>query len=160
MCAFDEKLRPETVLFTAGDRGIEPAWKTDALFPVLGTPVIVDGDVYLAVTAGRAGGRADASLQCLDLATGKPLWPPQLTVRGSSPSLSLVAADGKLVVLDNKGMLRIAQPTADGLTQISSCDLYNGESTLRKFWTAPVLCNARIYCRNFAGDLICVDVSR
>ena len=57
-------------------------------------------------------------------------------------------------------MLSIAQPTPDGLTQISSCDLYNGESTLRKFWTAPVLCNARMYCRNFAGDLICVDVSR
>ena len=29
-----------------------------------------------------------------------------------------------------------------------------------KCWTAPVLANGRIYCRNGRGDVVCVDVRK
>jgi hypothetical protein len=28
------------------------------------------------------------------------------------------------------------------------------------FRTPPVLCNGRLYCRNYSGDMICIDVSK
>jgi hypothetical protein len=30
----------------------------------------------------------------------------------------------------------------------------------RLFWTPPVPCNARIYCRNFTAELACIDVRK
>ena len=47
----------------------------------------------------------------------------------------------------------------EGFKVIASCDVLQGEKKPRVFWTPPVLCNAKIYCRNFAGDLVCIDVS-
>jgi len=44
--------------------------------------------------------------------------------------------------------------------EISSADVLDGEKKPRNFWTPPVLCNGRIYCRNYAGDLVCIDVSK
>ncbi|MBA7524890.1 hypothetical protein ES705_17035 [subsurface metagenome] len=35
-----------------------------------------------------------------------------------------------------------------------------GERKLRQFLTPPVLYKGKIYCRNYAGDLICIDVSK
>jgi len=29
-----------------------------------------------------------------------------------------------------------------------------------KFWNYPVLCNGRIYCRSYWGELVCIDVSK
>jgi hypothetical protein len=31
---------------------------------------------------------------------------------------------------------------------------------MRRFYTPPVLCNGLIYCRNYAGELICIDVRK
>jgi hypothetical protein len=30
----------------------------------------------------------------------------------------------------------------------------------RVFATPPVLCDGKIYCRSYAGDLVCIDVSK
>jgi hypothetical protein len=74
--------------------------------------------------------------------------------------ISLMAADGKLIILEADGTLRIAEATPTGYKEISSGDVLEGERKLRQFWTPPVLCNGKIYCRNFAGDLVCIDVSK
>jgi hypothetical protein len=56
--------------------------------------------------------------------------------------ISLMAADGKLIVLNYKGMLFIAEASPIGFDPISKCDLLKGEATVRKFYTPPVLCKA------------------
>jgi hypothetical protein len=33
-----------------------------------------------------------------------------------------------------------------------------GAKKARVFPTPPVLCGGRIYCRNYAGDLVCIDM--
>ena len=73
---------------------------------------------------------------------------------------SLLSADGKLIILEDDGILRIAEATPSSYQEISSCNVLEGEKKPRIFWTPPVLCNGKIYCRNNYGDLVCIDVSK
>jgi len=63
-------------------------------------------------------------------------------------------ADGKLIILSEAGKLVIAEASPDKYKEISSAQVLSG-----KCWTVPVLANGRIYARNAAGRLVCVDVS-
>ena len=63
-------------------------------------------------------------------------------------------ADGKLIVLNDKGELAVADVSPEGFKPISRTQALGG-----KCWTTPVLANGRIYCRNAAGDVVCLDVS-
>jgi hypothetical protein len=74
---------------------------------------------------------------------------------------SVTAADGKLIILEENGTLRIAEANPQSYKEISSCDVLGGEKKLGGwFYTPPVLYKGKIYCRNYAGDLICIDVSK
>jgi hypothetical protein len=73
---------------------------------------------------------------------------------------SLTAADEKLIILEEDGTLHIAEAAPSAYQEISSGDVHEGEDKKRKFYTPPVLCNGKIYCRNFYGDLVCIDVSK
>lgn len=89
-----------------------------------------------------------ASLKCLDLATGTVKWEDKSVGFGS-----VTAADGKLLVMTSKGELITAKASADSFDVISRAQVLSG-----KCWTVPVLANGRIYCRNAAGDVVCLDV--
>lgn len=91
---------------------------------------------------------AKATLKCLEFQTGAVRW--------SHPGIgagALTAADGKLIVLSERGELVVAPASADGFKPIASAQVLGG-----KCWTVPVLADGRIYCRNADGDLVCVDV--
>jgi outer membrane protein assembly factor BamB len=92
-----------------------------------------------------------AALKCLDLATGEVKWS-----QGSGLFGTLMAADGKLIMLAQEGNLVIAEATPAGYKELSRAD----GVLPKKCWTVPVLCGGRIYCRNDQGDLVCVDVSK
>ena len=51
--------------------------------------------------------------------------------------------------------LAIAEASPDGYKELASAQILSG-----KCWTVPVLANGKIYARNAAGHLVCVDVSR
>ena len=68
---------------------------------------------------------------------------------------SLIGADGKLILLGEKGQVIFAEATAEAFKPLARAQVLGG-----KCWTAPVLANGRIYCRNARGDLVCVDVPR
>ena len=87
-------------------------------------------------------------LRCLDLANGNIVWSRKGFGLGS-----LMVADGKLIVLGAKGNLAIAKASPAGYEEIASAKILSG-----KCWTVPVLANGRIYARNAAGDLVCLDV--
>ncbi len=160
---FDNKVLIGRVVFNEVDLGIvlldisrkdpKVLWKSLNLYSDISSPVLVDGYIY-----GVHGGplsRSD-SLRCLDVETGELMWVQEL----NGVPISLMAADGKLIILEADGTLRIAEATPSAYKEISSGDVLEGERKLRQFWTPPVLCNGKIYCRNFAGDLVCIDVSK
>jgi outer membrane protein assembly factor BamB len=64
-------------------------------------------------------------------------------------------ADGKIVALEETGVLIVAEATPEGYNELSRAHVLGG-----RCWTPPVLCDGRIYCRNAKGDLICLDVER
>ena len=91
----------------------------------------------------------DGQLRCLGFATGEVKWTDKVSGKGS-----LMLADGKLIVLSEKGTLLVAEASPDGFKPIARTQALGG-----KCWTAPVLANGKIYCRNAAGAVVCLDVS-
>ncbi len=148
-------------LFEITDEGPTVLWRSPDLYTEITSPVIVDGYIY-----GCQGGpySGTASLRCIDLETGRLIWDESFPDEPYNPlgqkSISLMVADGKLIILSAWGMLYIAEATPTGYKEISRCDVYNGEEKIRKFWTPSVLYKGKIYCRNWAGDLVCIDVSK
>ena len=66
----------------------------------------------------------------------------------------LILADGKMILLTAQGELMVAPATPDGFKPISRTQVLGGKN-----WTAPILANGRIYCRNVQGNLVCLDVA-
>lgn len=95
---------------------------------------------------GQVGGRG--KLTCLDLNTGEIRW-----AKSGLGTGSLMLADGTLVVLGEKGTLAIVAASPDGYKELASAEVLTG-----KCWTVPVLADGRVYARNAAGDMVCVDL--
>jgi outer membrane protein assembly factor BamB len=140
--------------------GAPGAWEGTQMETWLCGPVLAGGklygvslpDGYTASSWGGVEGQPPL-LRCVDWATGKVLW------ENSMPYVSVTAAGDKLLLLDLKGTLRIAEASLDGYRELASADVLRGAKRPHTFATPPVLCNGLIYCRNFAGDLVCIDVS-
>jgi len=47
---------------------------------------------------------------------------------------SLMAADGKLIIIEDNGTLHIAEATPLSYKELSSCVVLEGEKKARKFW--------------------------
>ena len=129
-------------------------WKNLNMSSEISSPVMIDGYIY-----GCEGGpdKGFSSLRCLDVETGEVMWEEDF---GRVASISLMAAAGKLIILNSKGNLHIAEANPEAYKEISGGDVLGGERELRQFWTPPVLYSGKIYCRNQAGDLVCLDVSK
>ena len=65
---------------------------------------------------------------------------------------ALMLADGPCA-LSEKGELMVAPARPTEFKPLARAQVIGG-----KCWTTPVLANGRIYCRNAAGDVVCVDV--
>ena len=67
---------------------------------------------------------------------------------------SLIAADGKLVVLIDRGRLLLVRATSEKYDELART-----ESGLERLcWTPPVLANGILYCRNDKGRLVAIRI--
>ena len=66
---------------------------------------------------------------------------------------SLISADGKLIVLSEKGELVIADAAPASFHAISRAPLLSG-----RCWVQPVLSGGRLFLKNNAGTLACFDL--
>ncbi|MBI4659944.1 MAG: PQQ-binding-like beta-propeller repeat protein [Verrucomicrobia bacterium] len=121
------------------------AWENKSMANHFNSCVSIDG--YLYGIHGNTD-QPDRDLRCVDLATGKVMW----TYTGLGLG-SLMAADGKLIILSDRGELLVAEAIPDRFTALARAQVLGG-----KCWTVPVLANGRIYCRNAQGTLVCLDV--
>lgn len=120
---------------------VTPLWKSRAMRNQFNSAVLIDGYIY---------GIDENQLRCLELKTGEVRWTERSVGKGS-----LMAADGRLIVLSEKGELMVAQATPDVFYPTARAQVLGG-----KCWSMPVLSHGRIVARNAAGDVVCVDVSR
>jgi outer membrane protein assembly factor BamB len=93
-----------------------------------------------------------SDLRCIDLKTGDTKW--SQADLGKKQQGAIMAADGKLIVQGGKGELLVTPADPAGFKPSAQAQVLGG-----KCWSTPVLSNGRIYCRNAAGDVVCLDVS-
>jgi hypothetical protein len=107
----------------------------------LNSSVVWEGYVY-------APNYKNQKLTCMELATGRIMWSE--TELGSG---SVMMADGKLIMLSDTGRLTIAEASSDSYQVLCSAQILTD-----KCWTVPVLANGKIYARDAAGTLVCVEL--
>ncbi len=129
-------------LFDIQRDGLKERWQHKDLLNWLNSSVLWQGSVY-GVDA------KDKTLMCLDFKSGDTRWTYPDVGLGS-----LMMADEELIVLTEKGKLLIGPASPQGFKPTGSVQVLEG-----KCWTVPVLSHGRIYARNAAGDLVCLDVT-
>jgi outer membrane protein assembly factor BamB len=100
------------------------------------------------LSGGHLYGFFGKDLKCLEFDTGKVKWTEPMADAGCQ-----ILADGKLLILSERGELVVAEPNPQAYKEISRSQALGG-----RCWTLPVLSNGRIYCRNSRGDVVCLDV--
>jgi outer membrane protein assembly factor BamB len=124
----------------------EPVWKSKVLRTQMNAAVLHDGHLY-----GVDGDTTTkATLKCVEFATGREKW-----AQPNFGSGGLIVAAGKLIALSGTGELLVAPATAAGFRPTARAQVLGG-----KCWTAPVLADGRVFCRNSRGDVVCVDLRR
>lgn len=97
---------------------------------------------------GQLYGNDENTLKCLDATSGQERWRSRGIGKGG-----LIAADGKLIVLTERGELLVVSAEPGAYKELARARVIDGTN-----WTHPVLANGRIYCRNHEGKLVCLDV--
>jgi|GEM_PF-188989 len=106
-------------------------------------PALIGGCLY-----GLDGqGGSNGSLQCVEMATGEVKWSEPMKCGAIS------AAGDRLIVQADGGELVVARASPAGFRALGRARVLSGQC-----WTMPVLCGGRIYCRNTAGQVVCLDV--
>jgi outer membrane protein assembly factor BamB len=121
-------------------------WTSRVLRTQLNAAVAHQGHIF-----GMDGDTGDKGpLKCIEWSTGKEKWASRNFGTGG-----LILADGKLIILNSVGELIVAPASPEGFRPTARAQVIGG-----KCWTAPILANGRIYCRNSIGDIVCVDVRK
>ena len=120
-------------------------WKSDTAVQ-FNAGVVLGGHLY---AFHGIGGKPDGELRCIDWQTGATKWAQKGIGFGS-----LMASDGKLICLSEKGELLVVAASPKGFEALARAQVIG-----KKCWTVPVLANGRIYVRNVPGELLSVDVS-
>jgi outer membrane protein assembly factor BamB len=152
----DPIVRDGKVFITTGERhhkcarisfdGPKPKvdWENANLASNTGQCVLV-GDYLYGV------GRSSGSLTCLKWDTGERVWKEA----GFGEFGTLMAADGKLIIMSSKGTLVIAE--ANGQKYV---ELRRVEKLLGDTFTTPTLAAGRIYCRDYSGKVVCLATGK
>jgi outer membrane protein assembly factor BamB len=139
-------------LLGVGASGLELAWKKK--FECHFASPVLSGDcIYAIVTPAWMKG----DLVCVSASDGTIKWTQKDVGSGG-----LMIADGKLLILSRSGDLILAEASPSAYTELARCKVFPEETVGGKpkpavCWSVPVLCDGRIYVRNEAGTLICLD---
>jgi outer membrane protein assembly factor BamB len=131
-------------LLDLSGKNVKQLWENQNLRGHFASPIYLDGHIY-----GVDGQTGQGQLRCLEAKSGKVKW----THKGGFENLIIVS--GMILAIDNKGTLVIGEANPKDFKETAKAAVLHGKA---KNWTAPVLANGYIYCRNSDGDLVCVDV--
>lgn len=91
----------------------------------------------------------DTNLTCMEFRTGKVLWDQRGFSKGS-----LLVADGKLIILGERGLAALAEATPASYQEVSRFTFSED-----RCWTVPVIANGRMYIRD-EEKLVCYEMRR
>jgi outer membrane protein assembly factor BamB len=116
-------------------------WQTREMRSQMASCVVFNGSLF---------GFDEGRLICVDLETGNARWNERGLGKGA-----LMLAGGKLVIASEKGDLIIAEASNEKYVPLARVPAAVGQN-----WTAPVLANGKVYCRNSKGLLVCLTFEK
>ena len=130
-------------LLDIGDDGPKEIWRNESIASHFSTAILIDGHLY-----GIDGNAGRGSLRCVEIATGTTKW------TGDTGFGSLIASDGKLIVLEEKGSFIVVEAQSSAYKEMAR----SGKVLSSTCWTAPVLANSHIFARDDKGNLVCINI--
>lgn len=115
-------------------------WKSSMLHTHFNTAVYYEGYLY---------GFSNATLECLDAASAERKWRKRGLGKGS-----LMIADGKLIILTDRGRLALAEASPEGYEELARAQVIEGKS-----WTVPTYADGMLYVRN-VKEMACYDLTK
>jgi outer membrane protein assembly factor BamB len=129
----------------------EKLWENDALTCYFSTPVAVGKEhVYLVTGTKPPALKTEATLHCIEAATGKKLWTRKNKV-GTYHASMLRTGDNKLLLLEEPGNLALFDPDPKGYRELARAKIC-GET-----WAHPALAHGRLYVRD-KKEVVCVEL--
>jgi len=120
-------------------------WSNRNLSTYTGNVVLLGGQLYGVDKTGL--------LKCLDWQSGEERW----AQRGFEEYGTLIAAEGRLIVQSGKsGTLAVIEAVPSGYRELRRMKLFTEAAAT---FTAPVLSNGRLYCRSYAGEIVCLALA-
>jgi outer membrane protein assembly factor BamB len=126
---------------------VDEVWSNDRVLSSQYVSPVIQGD-YLYGCDGRADA-GTVTLRCLELTTGKVRWSKE-----SFGSSSIIAADGKLILLTDAGDLVLADCSPDGYRELARATVLTGPVR-----ALPALSGGRLYARD-NQRLACWDLRK
>ena len=99
--------------------------------------VVYGFDLFDMQSKARRPSRGE--FRCLDPATGKVLWSTDRTGHAS-----VIHADGKLILFNDRGEILLVRATPDRYQELGRIQVFSGEIC----WTSPTLHRRRLYVRS------------
>jgi outer membrane protein assembly factor BamB len=128
----------------------EKVWKNTDLTCYFSTPVAVGKEhVYMVTGKVALGRRPEATLRCVETATGKELW--QKAHVGEYHASLLRAGDDRLLMLDDAGSLMVLDPNPKAYRELCRAKVCG------KTWAHPALADGRLYLRD-DKELLCLQL--
>lgn len=124
---------------------VREVWGNRQLSTYTGGVVLLAGHLYGVDKTGM--------LKCLDWQTGEERW----AQRGFGEYATLIAADGKLFVQSSKtGVLTVVEATPARFKELRRMKVFPDAPDT---FTAPVLAQGWLYCRSYAGEIVCLRLA-
>ena len=127
------------------DNNPRVVWENVNLASHFSSSVYIEGYIY--GNSGNAASRR-GTFRCLDIETGEIQWSENLGIG------SLIAVGDKLILLNDRGRLSVAEISPEAYKEISFVELREG-----LYWSPPVFTGGYLFIRNMAGDIVCIDLS-
>ena len=121
---------------------LKSVWQSRELSNDTASSLTLDGHVWgfdLRDVQAKLHRPSRGEFKCMDLATGKLLWQTDQTGHAT-----VLAADGKLILLNDRGELILARAGAQRYEELARTSIFEGEIC----WTAPALDRGRLYLRS------------
>ena len=131
-----------TLLDISGDQP-KQLWENRNLKTQFNSAIYLDGYIY--GISGDANRRC--KLVCVDPADGELKWSESMRFG------SMIAAGGKLLILDERGNLFFVAANPEAYELVAEKQIFTNRS-----WSAPTLVDGLLYARNAQGTVLCLDL--
>ena len=131
---------------------IKLMWLNKAMCNDIFSSVSVNGRIYgFHITDPQANpeGHTDGFLKCLDAVTGKEYWRTEATGH-----VNIITADGKLIMLSEKGTLIIAEESQEKYKELRRFQIFRKG----RCWTQPVIWNNLLFLR-CEKRIVCISLT-